>query len=247
MNQDQAVRELLRRAVDGVVPVPNGTSERIFAQARSIRRRRQRARIAVSALALAGAVTAGLLLMPGAGDARRVQIAAGYSGPTQTALLRELLPPEVGRIELNSKPGSGKNVAIGDGMYLVAKDGKYGEISIRNFVPDGSGPHDVCAEFDTKPWTTDCGKVELGGGRTLWTWRIVSGLPLDDNGTKTVAGYRAGLDLPDGRTMSIQVNAGDSLSGRRSDPDWMAAPPLTLAQLRDLALRPELLVPLPRS
>ncbi|NEA59290.1 hypothetical protein G3I60_35305 [Streptomyces sp. SID13666] len=246
MNQDQAVRELLRRAVDGLVPVPNGTSERIFAQARSIRRRRRRARIAVSALALAGAVTAGLLL-PGAVDARRGQIAAGYSGPTQTALLRELLPPEVGRIELNSKPGSGKDVAIGDGMYLVAKGGKYGEISIHNFAPDGSGAHDVCAEFDTKRWTADCGKVELSGGRTLWTWRIVPGIQLYDDGTKSVAGYCAGLGLPDGRTMFIQVNAGDSLSGRRSDPAWMAAPPLTMAQLRDLALRPELLVPLPKS
>ncbi|MCM2421556.1 hypothetical protein [Streptomyces sp. RKAG293] len=247
MNQEQAVRELLRRAVDGVVPVPDGTNERIFARARSIRRQRRRARIALSALALAGAVTAGLLLMPGTGDARRVQNAAGYSGPAQTALLRELLPPEVGRIELNSKPGGGKDVAIGDGMYLVAKDGKYGEISIQNFAPDGSGAHDVCAEFDTKPWTADCGKVALSGGRTLWTWRIVAGIQMYDDGTKSVAGYRAGLMLPDGRSMFIQVNAGDSLSGRRSDPTWMAAPPLTMAQLRDLTLRPELLVPLSGS
>ncbi|MCZ4120192.1 hypothetical protein [Streptomyces sp. H39-S7] len=247
MNQDQAVRELLQRAVDGVVPAPNGTTERIFARARSVRRRRTRARIAVSALALAGTVTAGLLLMPGAGEARRVQDAAGYSGPTQTALLRKLLPPEVGRIEENGKADHGKDVAIGDGTYRVTKGGKYGEISIYNFAPDGSGPHDVCAEFDTKPWTAECGRTELSGGRTLWTWRILPGIRLRDEDArwKTIAGYCAGLSLPDGRSMFIQIQGGDTLSGRPSDPAWMAEPPLTLAQLRELALRPELLVRLP--
>ncbi|MEU3459801.1 hypothetical protein ABZ721_07545 [Streptomyces sp. NPDC006733] len=247
MSQDQAVRELLQRAVDGLVPGPNGTTERIFARARTLRRRRTRARIAVSALALAGAVTAGLLLMPGTGRAPRVQSATEYSGLTQTALLRELLPSDVGRIDLNSKAEPDKNVAIGDGTYRVTKDGRYGEISIHNFAPDAYGPHDVCAEFDTKPWTAECGKTELSGGRTLWTWRILPGVRLrDDARWKSVAGYCAGLSLPDGRSMFIDVNAGDSLSGRPSDPAWMAAPPLTMAQLRDLALRPELLVPLPR-
>lgn len=165
---------------------------------------------------------------------------AGPAASTgRAAELAKLLPAGVGKIEEVSWPDGPKPVGPLDGHYAVRRDGGVGHLTVTVMTPEEVDakeglPEDFCAPGAGNTPPDDCTSERLPNGRGLSIWQ--------ETDAKVLWGERftAWLNLPDGGVLTISDAEGFLGEGRRLGP-LLDAPPLTRTQLRDLALRPELL------
>ncbi|WP_395576592.1 hypothetical protein [Streptomyces sp. BK79] len=258
---DTDIRELLARAVEADVTGPAFSTESVLAKASSARRRR---RAALGGAAL-GLVTVAVFTAPGmvTGGTDRTPAAAASSADTapvggsgRQEKLTALLPASVGTVEEVSlavmikradteAATGGRSQGLLDGDYTVRRDHGVGLLHIalkdRSYLEAKTGTDgltdDLCAPGRHQEHRADCVREELPGGRVLTIWRR----PADPAPGAPSWGeeLHARLSLPDGRALLVRDSAG--FRGQGQLGPLLTSPPLTREQLRELALRPELL------
>jgi hypothetical protein len=249
VNDDEDVRELLGRAVDGV-PVPAGRGgETVFARAARLRFRRRAAVTAVTAAVVAAGVVLGAGGLP---DGRGTSVAASPTGGdlgSGADAFAKLLPSGAGEVREVSlvrlvkqapKTPLPKDVGPYDGDYAVERDGGTGYVTVRVADPKdpkAQGVKDWCA-VDGGPERRDCRTERLpdGGALSIWQMNWTA-----DNSTQPRWGTEltARLRLKDGTVLNIRDSTGFEGAGRQGP--LLKTFPLTREELRALALRPELL------
>lgn len=248
MSEEEVVRELLWKAA-GTVPVPKSRgSEAVFAQAARLRWRRRAAVTGVVAAAVAGGVVFGSGVLPrGRGQDVAASPTAGGFG-TGAAGLQKLLPDGVGKIREVSlgqlikgtkKPPSEKKVGPYDGEYAVTKGGGRGYLTVR-VIATAKGKYidpDPCAYPHESPRKENCTNEKLSGGAmlTVWQWPAQKAVQPAYSGPELDARLR----LKDGTLLTIRDWTG--FLGQGSQGPLLKTFPLTRAQLRELALKPQLL------
>jgi hypothetical protein len=259
VNDTEAVRELLARAVEEAPVHAGDGSATVFATARRVRRRRRAVVTgAVAAVAAAGLLGSGTL--PGGGGQRSVAAARDTRG----AGIEKLLPEDVGKVRevslqqlmTGTKPKVDKGEGPYDGDYAVTRGGATGYLLV-HVIRMGKQPQgDLCA-LRPMPSHTDvselpkgvnrfvptiktgveqCTTEKLSGGRILNTWRNAG---WTSGGILHGPRLAARLMLKDGTAVLVEDFSG--FTGRGSLGPVMKGHPLTLGQLRTFVLRPELL------
>lgn len=248
--KDQQVRELLGRAVGDVpVPGPRG-GETVFARAAQLRWRRRAAVTGATAAVVAAGVVLGAGVLP---DRRDASVAASPTGGelgSGAGGFEALLPSGVGKIRevsllrlVKQAPDAPlvKDVGPYDGDYAVERGGGTGYLTVH--VADPKDPTfketgaDPCA-VDGGLGKQDCRTEQLPGGAALsvWAWEQD---PSD--GARPLWGREltARLILKDGTCLNIRDVTGFQGAGEQGP--LLRTYPLTREQLRELALKPELL------
>lgn len=240
-DNDMAVRELLGRAVDDVTAPAGRGAEAVFARASRLRTRR---RVAVTGVVAAMAVT-GVVLGSGGVPGHGGQNVA--AAPTaQESALTKLLPSGVGKVRMVSlgqlikgtkKAFYSKVVGRYDGEYAVTRAGGTGFITVRVEKKATGVDANPCGMPHEFPRKQQCTQEKVAGGGVLTIWQLP--------GEKAVQPVYSGpelnatLLLKDGRMLWVGDWTG--YVGKGSPGPVMKTFPLTRAQLRELALRPELL------
>ncbi|MFF3463979.1 hypothetical protein [Streptomyces sp. NPDC002619] len=249
MSESEVVRELLWKAA-GAVPVPASRGgEEVFARAARLRWRRRAAVTGVVAAVVAGGVVVGSGVLPGGrGESVAASPTAGEFGGG-AAGFRKLLPGDVGKVRevsllrlIKGVPNAPlpKDVGPYDGDYAVTRDGGTGYITVRVMTAKavkakGVG-EDPCAPKHQPLEMIKCTSEKVPGGALLSIiqWAGIKATQPTYNGTE----LNASLRLKDGTLLSIRDSTG--FLGKGSQGPLLKTFPLTRAQLRELALKPEL-------
>jgi hypothetical protein len=236
MNETETVRELLGRAVDRVAVPDSPDAETVFARAARVRRRR---RGWVTAMAAAVVVT-GTVVGPGALSGDRDRAGSTVSERSRASGFAELLPPGAGRVRevwLNDQgtvftfgPLGKRRVGPYDADYAISRDGGVGYVRIRvaNHKPTPNIGN-MCARI-TLPQV--CTSETLPNGNVLQ----ISGQKGESSWGRDIT---ATLYTLQGPVLFIEDN--DGFTGEGSLGPVLDSLPLTKSQLRELAIRPELL------
>ncbi|MGW0881039.1 hypothetical protein [Streptomyces sp. NPDC002671] len=240
-DNDMPVRELLGRAVD-TVPVPAGRgSESVFARASRVRRGRRAAATGAVAAAVAAGVVFGSGVLPG----REGQNVAASPTAAETGF-GKLLPPGVGTvrevslgqiIKGTTKPLGVAKVGPYDGEYAVTRGGGTGFITVRVVKKAQNVDKAPCAMPHESPRKENCTQEKVSGGGllTLWQWPAQKAVQPAYSGPE----LNATLLLKDGTLVSIRDWTG--FAGKGALGPVLKSFPLTRTQLRELALKPQLL------
>ncbi|MEU0742501.1 hypothetical protein [Streptomyces sp. NPDC006134] len=244
------VRALLGRAVE-TVPVPAGRgSEAVFARAARLRRRRRAAVTGAAAAAVAAAVVLGSGVLPGPSGGNVAASPAGGGTGTGAAGFAGLLPPGTGEVREVSLPRLIKQVPdaeppedVGpyDGEYAVERNGGTGYLVVRVRAPGApwkTDPAEDPCTVDGGADRRDCTTERLPDGSRLSVWESVQD-PDDGGRPQWGPELAARLLLKDGTVLDIRDSTGFRGTGEQGP--LLKTFPLTRAQLRELALRPELL------
>ncbi|MFC3575668.1 hypothetical protein ACFOZ0_20780 [Streptomyces yaanensis] len=264
----EEVRELLGRAVDDV-PVPAGRgSEAVFERASRLRWRRRAAATGAAATGAAAAVVAtGLVLGPGVlnghQEANVASTPTAGEFTTKPAGFEGLLPAGVGKIREVSlgqlikgtkKPLGGPKAGPYDGEYAVTRDGGTGYLTVhvvdsgkdRKATDAGTDPAAREADKDpcviaahVSPPMVNCTTEEVSGGALLSLWQSTPDPATEVQPKHSGTELYARLSLKDGTLLTVRDWTGFLGSG--SQGPLLKTFPLTRAQLRELALKPELL------
>ncbi|MGC0329568.1 hypothetical protein RKD23_002558 [Streptomyces sp. SAI-170] len=249
--ETEEVRSLLGRAVDGV-PAPAGRgAEAVFTRAARLRWRRRAAVTGAVAAVLAGGVLLGSGALPG--DGQGAPVAASPTGGglgTGADGFAKLLPEDVGDLSevslmrlIKQAPDAQLPEDVGpyDGDYAVERDGGVGYLTVRAYGAKEAKLkgtlQDPCALADEDTGMTDCTTEKLPDGArlSLWEWTYA-----DDGGQPQWGPeLTASLRLKDGTVLRLRDTAG--FLGQGSQGPLLKEFPLDRDQLRELALKPELL------
>ncbi|MGW1023008.1 hypothetical protein ACWD4J_04690 [Streptomyces sp. NPDC002577] len=245
MNDNDIARELLGRAVDDV-PVPAGRgSEAVFARAARLRWRRRAAVTGVVAAAAAGGVLGSGVLPGGEPADVAASPTAGRLG-TDASGFEKLLPAGVGTVRQVSlgqmmkgtkKPFGAKKVGPFDGEYTIARDGGVGFVTVHVNKKVQDLDPDPCTIGNVSPPVLKCTNEKVSGGTLLSIWQTPGekGAQPGYSGTQ----LEARVVFKDGTVLNIRDWTG--FLGQGSPGPVLKTFPLTRAQLRELALEPELL------
>ncbi|WP_405012884.1 hypothetical protein [Kitasatospora sp. NBC_01539] len=209
-------------------PEPRPAAE-LFTQARRVRRRRR------AGLGLAAAlVAAAAVIAPGATGGRHGPAPVGPAD--RAARLRELLPPGIGSVEAAADvlhPGAAGAL---DGVYWIRRDGRLGVVRIETATSASAVPLGCAPELPEPAPRTCTYPARLGSAGLEVTERSPGGPAGSD--LSWGRSYDAVLPLGDGTALYVDAIAG--YHGYRAPGPAMDAPPLTLVQLRELVVSPEL-------
>ncbi|WP_405863319.1 hypothetical protein OG407_34110 [Streptomyces sp. NBC_01515] len=247
------VRDLLGRALEGVpAPTGCGTGE-VLARARRVRMRRRAAVTGVVASVAAVGVAFGSGVWTG-GAEKAVEQA---QHPSKAGEFKKLLPSDVGRIrEVDPVRMSGlrsdgilgaeaKQRALReggyDGTYAVYKDGGVGYLSVlRRSGPKEDVWNHPCGPTPGSGVTGRCSYERLPNGDVLEFRQDWINGPFIDNKLQTWGSHLvARLHLKGGGTLEIGDMSG--FKGPYGLGPMLESPPLSKSQLRELALKPQLL------
>ncbi|MFF3518968.1 hypothetical protein [Streptomyces sp. NPDC002573] len=250
MSEKDVVRELLWKAA-GPVPVPESRgSEVVFARAARLRWRRRAAVTGVVAAVVAGGVVVGSGVLPGGrGENVAASPTAGEFG-TGVVGFRKLLPADVGKVRevsllrlikgVSNAPAP-KKIGPYDGDYAVVRDGGVGYLVVHvmsaKAVKAEGAEQDPCALPHETPERIKCTSEKVPGGAVLsiWQWAATQNVQPKYSGAELAASLR----LKDGSLLTIRDWTG--FLGKGSEGPLLKTFPLTRAQLRELALKPQLL------
>ncbi|MGW2933342.1 hypothetical protein ACWDA7_16085 [Streptomyces sp. NPDC001156] len=252
MSENEVVRELLWKAAGPVPVLESRGSEAVFARAARLRWRRRAAVTGFVAAVVAGGVVVGSGVLPGGrGENVAASPTAGEFG-TGAAGFRSLLPADVGKVRevsmvqlIKGAPKTQVERKTGpyDGDYAVVRDGGVGYITVHVLTAKAAGakgavaPQDPCALRHEIPAKIGCTSDKLPGGELLSVWQWPAGRNVQPK--YSGAELMAQLRLKDGTLLSIRDWTG--FLGARSQGPLLKTFPLTRAQLRELALKPQLL------
>ncbi|MFE9848081.1 hypothetical protein ACFYPN_04580 [Streptomyces sp. NPDC005576] len=254
------VKNLLERAAADAGR-PALSMEAVYAGAARVRfRRRAALSCATLAVVAAGVVAVPRLSQGSASPVHRASVAAVTTGEgaDRASRLSALLPPGVGdvaEVELSelieeSKPPLATQYFSGplDGDYAVREDGGVGYLSFGTLSADSAVARaldedepargrDRC-RVPLEGWA-HCVREVLPDGRTLTTWTDT----MDDE-ERTTHGWGPEVDgelvQANGDVLMLRSSTGFRAEG--SQGPLLKAPPLTAAQVRELMLRPELML-----
>ncbi|MGW2743330.1 hypothetical protein [Streptomyces sp. NPDC001450] len=249
-NENEVVRELLWKAA-ATVPVPESRGgETVFARASRLRRRRRAAVTGVVAAAVAAGVVLGSGVLPGGeGQSVAASPTAGEFGG-DAAGFAKLLPPGVGKVREVSllrlikgvpKAPLPKDVGPYDGDYAVARDGGVGYVTVRVTPAKAVAAKDVdpdpCHIGNVTPPVLKCTNEKVPGVGVLSIWRTpAQKLTQPSHYGDTL---EARMLLKDGSILAVRDWTG--FLGTGSQGPVLKTFPLTRGQLRELALKPQLL------
>ncbi|OIJ65306.1 hypothetical protein [Streptomyces mangrovisoli] len=249
MSENDMVRELLKEAV-GQVPVPESRgSEAVFARAARIRWRRRAAVTGVVAAVVAGGAVVGSDVLPaGRGENVAASPTARETG-TGAGGFGKLLPAGVGKVRevslgqlIKGVPKAPKEKKVGpyDGDYAVVRDGAVGYLTVHVMPAKAArakgATQDLCGLPHETPRRIACTneKVPGVGVLTIWQWPASGAVQPKYSGAELDASLR----LTDGSVLTVRDWTG--FLGRGSQGPLLKSFPLTRAQLRELALKPQL-------
>jgi hypothetical protein len=249
MSENEVVRELLWKAA-ATVPVPESRgSEAVFARASRLRRRRRAAMTGALAAVVAGGVALGSGVLPG-GDGQSVAASptAGEFGGGAAGFAK-LLPRDVGKVREVSllrlikgvpKAPLPKDVGPYDGDYAIAREDGVGYVTVRVMTAKGvqakQADRDPCKIGNVTPPVLKCTDEKVPGGLlSIWLTPAQKLTQPSYYGAE----LQARLLRKDGSVLFVRDWTG--FLGQGSQGPVLKTLPLTRAQLRELALRPQLL------
>ncbi|MFJ9737543.1 hypothetical protein [Streptomyces sp. NPDC101166] len=245
LDDGEAVRELLGRAVADVRPPAGRDGGSVFTTAARIRRRRRAATtgVVVGVIAVSATLGSGVLRT---GD-EKTPVAAS---PTARApVFQDLLPKGVGKVTKISlekiltdrEPTGPQTIGPYDGDYAVARGGGIGYLQVQVIDPATRhrykkdtaffAPCDASSPESSYP-RQRCTEEAVAGGR-LSIWQYTSTNRSDGSS------LQAQLLLKDGTVLT--VGAWEGFSGKKALGPLLKGFPLDREQLRELMLRKELL------
>ncbi|MEV8554915.1 hypothetical protein AB0478_00320 [Streptomyces sp. NPDC051917] len=246
MSENEVVRELLWKAA-ATVPVPESRgSEAVFVRASRLRRRRRAAVTGALAAVVAGGVALGSGVLPG-GDGQSVAASptAGEFGGGAAGFAK-LLPRDVGKVREVSllrlikgvpKAPLPKDVGPYDGDYAIAREDGVGYVTVRVMTAKGvQADRDPCKIGNVTPPVLKCTNEKVPGGLlSIWLTPAQKLTQPSYYGAE----LQARLLRKDGSVLFVRDWTG--FLGQGSQGPVLKTFPLTRAQLRELALRPQLL------
>lgn len=241
------VRELLREAAaEAGEPRPGGGAA-VFARASRLRWRRRAAVTGVVAAAVAGGLVLGPTVLGADRPESGVASAPNTVGPgAKSSEFEKLLPAGTGTVRETSLPivkvGSGiswlRPVGPYDADYTVSRDGGIGYITVRTSPAKEARYRSLCKDTHKYADRTHCTTENLPDGGVL---SILWAADKAGSPPKWGEEFIAVLWLRDGRQVQIRDGAGIPVDKTGLGGPLLKSPPLTKSQLRELALRPELL------
>jgi hypothetical protein len=250
---DYTVRELMDKALDGLMLPTEDITDSVLTQAAHRRSRRRGGAVLVSAAGVAMVAGAVLVLPHAAKGAGPATLTAAPAAPQRepadpAAVVSGLLPAGSGTVVKmkdvppTARPKGAPKVTAWpksrfDGTYLITKDGRTAVLMIQSYDPKAkpaqrpvTRPADtVCGEI---PASWKCKVTALAGGVQL----IETTEPAGNYGIGSGVLNDAEVSYPDGRVIDVQALAGSSGPAGYGTP-W-ANPPLTRAQTDAFAENP---------
>lgn len=259
---DYTVRELMDKALDGLLLPTEDITDSVLTQA-AHRRRRHRGGAVLASAAGVALVAGAVLVLPHAANGAAGQggghgagpgtLTAAPSAPQRepadpAAVVSGLLPAGSGTVVKmkdvppTPRPKGAPKVRVWpksrfDGTYLITKDGRTADLMIQSYDPRARPAQALL----TRPADTICGEIPpswkckvtaLAGGVQL----IETTEPAGDYGAHSGVLNAAEVSYPDGRVIVVQALAGSSGPNGNGTP-W-ANPPLTRAQTDAFAENP---------